>query len=511
MTSIIPRIDYPELYFGFVAPIGVELDSAIDAFRRFLESNRYKVITLRATDIFKNLKSYEQPKQDLSAKTQIARYDTYIAYGNQIREAFNDDGVLAAFLIGRINQKRTNLKFADEGDRYSKTAFLLRQFKRKEEIDLLRSVYGRLFFQVSVYSRRGARIDYLSRRFASDVDSADAQPFRSDAERILQKDEDEKGVQHGQRVARIFHDADLIINADAPEADLSAQVVRFCELIFGSNSISPSKIEYGMFVAKSAALRTIDLSRQVGAAIFTTSGEVVSLGSNEVPKAGGGTYWSDNSFDDRDYKRGFDANDKRKRELFRELMRNVDPNLDVSQLLKKKEIIESQFMDALEYGRVVHAEMSAISDAARLGRSVRGASLFTTTFPCHLCAKHIVASGLSKVVFLEPYPKSLASELHSDSIAFEKGDRGKYSDYPAVEFEHFAGITPNRYRELFLRGSRKNEEGAFVHYRDGYKRPIIDIKAPFYIELERVVMTDLAEMLIRKYSVSEDVFAMESE
>jgi deoxycytidylate deaminase len=87
---------------------------------------------------------------------------------------------------------------------------------------------------------------------------------------------------HGQRVASIFHDADFIVSLDAPES-VQAQVTRFCELIFGSNVISPTKSEYGLFVAKAAALRTLDLSRQVGAAIFSPSGEVMALGSNEVP------------------------------------------------------------------------------------------------------------------------------------------------------------------------------------------------------------------------------------
>ena len=155
--------------------------------------------------------------------------------------------------------------------------------------------------------------------------------------------------------------------------------------------------------------------------------------------------------------------------------------------------------------------MSAISDAARLGRSVRGCTLYTTTFPCHICAKHIVASGVDKVIFLEPYPKSLASELHSDSISFEKADRGKYSSYPAVEFEHFAGITPQRYRELFERGRRKNDEGEFVQYRDKLKRPIMDIKAPFYTTLEEVVMKGLTKKMIEKYSLGENIFIQERE
>ena len=124
-------------------------------------------------------------------------------------------------------------------------------------------------------------------------------------------------------------------------------------------------------------------------------------------------------------------------------------------------------MDALEYGRIIHAEMSAICDAARTGRSTKRATLFCTTFPCHMCAKHIIASGIDEVIFLEPYPKSLASDLHCDSLEIEGGDRGQYKEYPSVNFQHFFGISPRRYRELFEREKRKNDEGQFIPFLSG--------------------------------------------
>jgi deoxycytidylate deaminase len=30
------------------------------------------------------------------------------------------------------------------------------------------------------------------------------------------------------------------------------------------------------------------------------------------------------------------------------------------------------------------------------------------SFPCHMCARHIIATGLREVVYIEPYPKSVA-------------------------------------------------------------------------------------------------------
>jgi deoxycytidylate deaminase len=224
---------------------------------------------------------------------------------------------------------------------------------------------------------------------------------------------------------------------------------------------------------------------------------VVALGSNEIPKAGGGTYWCDERFDDRDFKRQSDSNDDRKREIFGEIARLILPAANTSRLLRNPKVRDSQLMDALEYGRIVHAEMSALTDAARCGHSVKGAVLYCTTFPCHMCAKHIVSAGVSKVVFLEPYPKSLAFDLHADSIQVESGDRGHYHEFPAVHFEHFYGVSPRRYREIFERGKRKDEQGALREYREDSPCPIIDIKFPFYSQLEKFFTQEAMRALNR--------------
>ncbi len=374
-----------------------------------------------------------------------------------------------------------------------KNVYLIHQFKRKEEVELLRSVYGRVFFQISVYSRRGARVDHLARQFAHADNDSNHNAYRAKAEDIVQIDESERGDGHGQEVSAIFHDADVVINADESDTSIQRQVSRFCELLFGSNKISPTKHEYGMFAAKAAALRTLDLSRQVGAAIFTEKGEIISMGSNEVPKAPGGTYWSDSDdgLDDRDYVRGANSNVERKRERLREILKIIKAS-NPNEILTRPEVKKSQFMDALEYGRVIHAEMSAICDAARLGLSLQNATLFCTTFPCHMCAKHIIASGISRVVFLEPYPKSLTSDLHADAVLIEGGDRGKYQPYPCVKFDHCHGICPRRYREMFERTIRKDEDGNFVEWnKDNLRRPIIDLKFPFYMKLEEEVLDNL--------------------
>ena len=56
-----------------------------------------------------------------------------------------------------------------------------------------------------------------------------------------------------------------------------------------------------MFHAKSTALRSADLSRQVGAVIATKESDIIAVGCNDAPKALGGLYWTDDKPDVRDF------------------------------------------------------------------------------------------------------------------------------------------------------------------------------------------------------------------
>ena len=63
----------------------------------------------------------------------------------------------------------------------------------------------------------------------------------------------------------------------------------------------------------------------------------------------------------------------------------------------------------------VHAEQNAIIQAARLGSSIDGATLYCTHQPCVLCAKMIVNSGMTRVVYQEGYPDDFSLEILSES------------------------------------------------------------------------------------------------
>lgn len=102
-------------------------------------------------------------------------------------------------------------------------------------------------------------------------------------------------------------------------------------------------------------------------------------------------------------------------------------------------------------------EMEAIVAAARGGKhGIVGGSLYTTTFPCHNCARHIVAAGISKVFYVEPYAKSLALHLHSDSISVT-GDEGT-----KCAFLQYEGVGPDSVLKLFHHGVERKKDGKAI-------------------------------------------------
>src|SRR5204863_5119044 len=114
-------------------------------------------------------------------------------------------------------------------------------------------------------------------------------------------------------------------------------------------------------------------------------------------------------------------------------------------------IRKSRVGDLIEFSRAVHAEMDAVLSAGREGISTVGCRLYVTTFPCHYCARHLVSAGIDEVQFIEPYPKSLAIDLHDDSIVVEAADWTPPSEGgQQVWFHPFSGVSPRLYKRAFI-------------------------------------------------------------
>ena len=68
-----------------------------------------------------------------------------------------------------------------------------------------------------------------------------------------------------------------------------------------------------------------------------------------------------------------------------------------------------------ELCRGVHAEQNAIVQAAYFGISVKDSTIYTTTYPCSMCAKILINAGIKEVVYSEGYVDDLSKKLFSET------------------------------------------------------------------------------------------------
>jgi deoxycytidylate deaminase len=313
--------------------------------------------------------------------------------------------------------------------------------------------------------------------------------FKDDLIEVIMNRDRKEIDKSGQQLEKSFKLADYFMHNPLGNVELIPdQAKRFFSLIHGDNGITPTKHEHAMYVAHSTALKSSCLSRQVGAVITDKSHRIVAVGTNDVPQYGGGLYTGESGNDDRCFKNRKICENTAEKILRKKRIKDgiikEFPNIfsDPKQLKvaesKVDEIVDLVFAqsgipDLIEFSRAVHAEMDAIVSLSRGGGGTTvGASLYATTFPCHNCARHIVAAGIEKVYYIEPYEKSLAPEAHNDSIIVLDHDyeEEKQNVIPKVKFIHFSGVGPRLYPELFL---RKTKRGNLYHLIRRYKIPQI--------------------------------------
>lgn len=470
----------PELFFGLVGPAGTDLNAVVDALTASLKARSYHVYPVSLSEL---LRDQNAELNSVWNGFEEKRIRTAMDAGNILCETLKSKDAVIRLGLAKVRNIRRNSSGAENCDinkPLPQSAYIFKSLKRPAEADLLREICGDAFFVISVYEPRHKRIKNLAHKIAKSHNAAINQDHIIRAEELIRDDEEEEGSTYGQRVGDLFHKSDLFVEQDER---VPANIDRFIKLIFGSPFITPTRDEYGSFLAHAIALRSGDLSRQVGAVILSPEGEVISEGCNEVPLQGGGAIWHDSTpelgYDNRDYKLGHDASAISKYEIFSEIMERFRDagwlqdsvrNRSIEELItfafhsypdgpepyRKGLLKNSKISRILEYGRVVHAEMHALCSAARLGRSVKGAILYTTTFPCHMCARHILAAGISRVVFIEPYPKSATRDLYGPMVQID-GDPCAMSD--ALSFAPFKGVAPKQYFMRFTMKRRKDEKG----------------------------------------------------
>lgn len=460
-----------ELFFGLAGAIGTDFDLLSQQLEASLAVVGYKSHTVHISKLLKGLEGHDV---ELVESPYEKKIETHMDAGNKLRRYVGHGGALALQAVAYIRQV-----LREESDKVApKTAYVLRSLKHPEEVTLLRGIYGESFHLISAYSPESSRIQALSEKIANSVGHGKGESHRAIAHLLSQRDEEETD-EFGQKLRKTFPKADVIVNASDP-ALLRAELDRYIQIVFGHPYHTPMKEELGMFHAYGAGVRSSDLARQVGAAIVDPTGAVIATGCNEVPRFGGGQYWEGEHPDRRDFVLGQSSSEHMRRVILSQILGELQKGkwfedtdratLDTESLVKGALPLlkGATIRDLNEFGRPVHAEMAAILDAGRRGQSVQGCTLFSTTFPCHECTRHIIMAGITRVVYNEPYPKSYAEVLHKDAIVVDP--HAVIKDRIAIQ--PFVGVTHRKFLDLFVMvDERKDAEGKTVRWRGSTAAP----------------------------------------
>lgn len=479
-----------ELIFGLVGAVGADLGKIRSALEDRLKQFGYTVTTIRLTEeVIRPIVGGPATESG-----EFQRLNEFMDAGNEARRKSADNAILAKGAAAVINQDRPG----KPPERRAKHAYIISSLKHPAEVAELRKIYPLGFYLIGIHADEERRKSYL-------VDNKGID--KGDAEKLLARDENEP-ISHGQKVIDTFHLSDFFVRIDRGDVDrLEHSLWRLLDLIFADPFVTPTFDEYAMFLAFAASLRSADLSRQVGA-VVAVDRQVVATGANDCPKFDGGLYWpeyvSRSEIGDvaggRDHTLGYDSNKREQKRIIDDVLNRA--GLKEPERSKVEEALKaSRIRDLTEYGRMVHAEMEALLSCGRARVPMKGGTVYTTTFPCHNCAKHIVAAGIHRVVFIEPYQKSKAPEFHPDSIhvGFALSDTdGEVQS--KVHFEPFVGVGPRRFFDLFSvqLGSgypvvRKLSDGNKADWQRGVATPRLQMLPLSYLELE----ADACEQFLR--------------
>lgn len=377
---------------GLVGPFGSGCSYVAE---KIVDNYEYKLLSL--SDVLREEYRTENPK-----KKNFTRKDLQ-DFGDKIREEKGSD-YLATIICKKINQDPTKNYVVDS-------------IRNPEEIKFLRKSFAQ-FFLFGVFAEPDLRWKRVKDIYDNDRRAFDEDDKRDSNERI----------EHGQRVTDSFRMSDIILlnnenirKGNKNEELFLAKLKRNVDLIEGKEAFAPTHVETSMAIAYAESMRSSCLKRKVGAVIVDVSGSVVSSGYNEVPAA--------NNTCKCEY--GMCYRDKLKMDYKESLNSKIKKDKEREEAYK---LFKENFK-ILDYCRALHAEENAILNIARIGASAAlpASTLFTSTYPCNLCANKIAQVGIKHIVYFEPYPMEEAKK-----ILVDKG----------VEQEPFEGVTYNGYFRL---------------------------------------------------------------
>lgn len=493
-----------EVFVAIVGPAGAGAGTAAKILSSFFRENDYQVEIIKASSLIRReAENAGFAVPALNSRKTLDNVKLMQDRGDELRQGVlygrqEDHSAVSRLILGSISECRAKLQevtFNGEPivPNGRQRVFIIDSLRHPEEVSLLREIYQDSFSLIGIVCDPAKREERIRYNFF-DRSDVGLEAVKLQVREFLNRDENAE-EKYGQHVSDTFYEADFFVdntqdaNEDLTITGMNDHLRRFVNLITQKSVIPPTISETAMHQARSSQMRSACLSRQVGAALVNAAGNIVATGANDVPKAGGGIYGNSFSLhDETDHRCAFRetkycSSNREQNKIIEELI-SAFPILN--EVEEKDELIKqirkTRLGGLIEFSRAVHAEMDAILSASISGVSPKGCRMYVTTYPCHYCARHIIAAGIDEVQFIEPYPKSKATELHSDAIAVDSQDWVPPSQGGNhVLFRPFVGVAPRLYKRVFLkvRDYKNKVTGDFLLGTPTWGRPSESYKEPY--------------------------------
>jgi dCMP deaminase len=365
--------------------------------------------------------------------------------------------------------------YRNREDKKERSLFVIDSFRNPAEVLYFNKRYSS-FYLCSVYASKESRVERLKEFFVHKRESRD------------QGDGYSTKNLHKQNVPECVLLSDYALNNEI-NGKFKHKIARLLVLIDNPGTVYPTADEVFMNLSYSLSLRSTCLSRQVGAVITNTDGFVLTAGWNDVGSGQLGcslncksdytkysgddhllSVWGStidelkndgllDGINDSDFFCFKDIKSKqiinqKIDKIFKELRAKTpsNPCMESFMMEVKNKLKEKLSIKRLEYARALHAEENALLQAARFGgNGVAGGTIYTTTFPCELCAKKIYQSHLKRIVYTEPYPDSI-----SEKIFLKDGVRH-------INIDQFEGVKSPSFHKLFKPPVNIKEQQSIKH------------------------------------------------
>lgn len=481
----------PELVVGIVRPVGTSDRKFRDALRAALHRYAYDARDIKLSNLLRD--DAAARGAEINERDEEKRIANLMDEGDRLCEKHQTGSAVALLGVAEIRAQRTEANLAggiserDAADAPAgRVAYILDSLKRPAEVTQLRRIYGDHFLVVSLQAALETRRNELKTKIG---------PRRPSTNRTIETIVDDlvtrdyrEGGEFGQNTMRTFPMADVFVDL---EANVTETVERVVDLLFDSPEYQPpSTAEFSMNLAHVTSTRSVEMGLKVGAALVAADGSVLGLGHNAHP--------------DPQHQTVFDPSATDVVELVVDMLASLPPSALSAEVRSEfdrdrdryaSELLETslkstRLRDLIEFQRPVHAEMNALLAALRSRVDIAGATMYVTAYPCHHCARHLLALGLN-VMYLEPYPKSRAEAMYGAAVQ---------------SFHPFVGVAPRRYTELFtVTGDRKDQSGARRTWGDAERSAAVPKIDPF-VDPQGIADREISalEVLARPVPVAPD-------